>query len=194
MSAREFHLFNRDIRDSVINGTVRYLRTRKGASMKHWIVGLALSLLMAGIAHAHGNISNLPNSVQILQYRMLLYLNPADNVARNNLAMALFRTNKLDEAKAELDKVLKSDASNFNALDGMGIVLLKKEKYREAMDYLQKALSIKEDDMMVHVHLSAVYKKLSMPEKAAAELERAKALSKKPDADKLIQKELKLIM
>jgi len=162
--------------------------------MKHWIAGLALFLLMGGTAHAHGNISNLPNSVQILQYRMLLYLNPKDNVARNNLAMALFRTNKLDEARGELDKVLKSDASNFNALDGMGIVLLKMGKYTEALDYLKKALAIKKDDMMVHVHLAAVYKKLSQPEKAAAELEQAKALSKKPDAEKLIEKELKLIM
>ncbi len=161
--------------------------------MKQLFFALALSLFMAGTVHAHGNISKLPDSVQVLQYRMLLYMDPGDTATRNKLAMALFRTNKLDEAATELETILESDPADFDALDGMGIVLLRKGQYQEALGHLEKARSLKENDMMVHVHLAAVYDKLGRKDKAEAELARARKLASTPEQKKQIDKELQLI-
>ncbi len=161
--------------------------------MKQLFLTIAVSLLMAGTVHAHGNISKLPDSVQVLQYRMLLYMDPGDTATRNKLAMALFRTNKLDEAKAELATVLKDKPSDFDAQDGMGIVLLKSGNYQEALRHLEKARSLRENDMLVHVHLSVVYGKLGQNDKAAAELARARQLATSTEMKQQIDRELKLI-
>ncbi len=161
--------------------------------MKQLFFALAVSLFMATSVHAHGNISKLPDSVQVLQYRMLLYMDPGDNVTRNKLAMALYRTNKLDEARAELETILKNDPANFDAQDGMGIVLLKSGNYQEALQHLEKARSLKKDDMLLHVHLSVAYEKLGQKDKAAAELARARQLATSPEQKKQIAGEMQLI-
>ncbi len=161
--------------------------------MKQLFFAFAVSLLMVGTVHAHGNISNLPDSVQVLQYRMLLYMDPGNNATRNKLAMALYRTGKLDEAKTELGTILKNDPADFDALDGMGIVLLKSGNYQQALQYLEKAQSLRDKDVMVHVHLSAVYDKLGRKDKAAAELARARELATTPAMKQKIDKELQLI-
>ncbi len=161
--------------------------------MKRSFLTLALTLLMATSVHAHGNISKLPDSVQVLQYRMLLYMTPDDTATRNKLAMALYRTNKLDEAKTELETILRRDPANFDAQDGMGIVLLKAGDYQQALQHLEKARSLKEGDMLLHVHLSVVYEKLGQKEKAATELARARELATSPDMKKQVDRELQLI-
>ena len=58
----------------------------------------------------------------------------------------------------------------------MGLVLIRMERYKEALQYLKKAVSVNEHDVMVHVHLSVVYQKMKRPEKAQSELEKARSL------------------
>ena len=55
--------------------------------MQKLFLALCMVLLMAGSAAAHGSISKLPDSVQILQYKMKLYMNEDDADTKNNLAM-----------------------------------------------------------------------------------------------------------
>ena len=161
--------------------------------MKKLCLTFILCLVWVGLAWAHGDISSLPNSAQIMQYRLLLYMSPDDPAPRNNLAMALYRTNQLEEAEKELRHILKRDPLNFNALDGLGIVLIRMDRLQEASEYLNKALKINEKDVMVHVHLSVVYQKMNLPERAQSELEKARSLTSDPVELGNIEKELKLV-
>jgi tetratricopeptide (TPR) repeat protein len=161
--------------------------------MKKLSFTFILCLAWAGWAWAHGDISKLPNSVQIMQYRLLLYMSPDDPDPRNKLAMALYRTNQLEEAEKELRYVLKRDSLNFDALDGLGVVLIKMDRYQEALKYLERAVKINERDVMVHVHLSVVYQKMKLPERSKSELKKARSLTSDPIELENIEKELELV-
>jgi Flp pilus assembly protein TadD len=161
--------------------------------MQKLILALSMILLVAGSAAAHGNISKLPDSVQILQYKMKLYMNADDADTKNKLAMAYFRTNQLDEAKKELASILEKDANNFDALDGMGVVLIKEGNGAEALKYLHRALAINERDVMIHVHLSIAHTQLNQPDLARNEMDKAKSLASGTEELARIQEEVKLI-
>ena len=162
-------------------------------TMKRLSLGFILCLVWAGGAWAHGDISSLPNSVQILQYKLLLHMSPEDPDLRNKLAMAFYRKSQLEEAEKELRHVIERDAANFDALDGLGIVLTKMGKHQEALESLMKAVEVNRQDVMVHVHLSVLYQKMNLPERAQSELEKARALASDPVELEKIEKELKLV-
>lgn len=44
-----------------------------------------ICLIWVELAWAHGDISELPNSVQIMQYRLLIYMDPDDLTSRKGL-------------------------------------------------------------------------------------------------------------
>ncbi len=161
--------------------------------MKQLSLIFIMCLLWSNVAWGHGNISKLPSSVQVMQYKMKLYMDKNNLKSRNGLAMALYRTGKLDNAIKELNTVLKADPENFDATDGMGVILIKKEKYKEALEYLQKAYAMKEKDIMVHVHLAVVYDKLNLADKSKAELEIAGSLVSDASEIENIDKELKIV-
>ena len=161
--------------------------------MKKILIIFAMFMALAATVHAHGNISKLPDSVQILQYQMKLYMNVDDFDSRNNLAMAYFRTGRLEEARKELVYIIDKDAVNFDALDGMGIVLFKMGRNREALEYLNKAVAINPQDMMVHVHLSLVCGKLDMKEQADREMAMARSMAEGPEKLKEIDTEIAII-
>ncbi len=166
---------------------------RKQEKMRKIFLTFVLCLVWTGCAWAHGDISKLPNAAQIMQYRLLLYMTPEDPAPRNGLAMALYITNKFEEAEGELRYILERDPRNFDALDGLGIVLISMERYEEALDYLKKAVAINEQDVMVHVHLSVLYQKMKLPEKAKKELKKAKSLAAGTDELEKIEREFELV-
>jgi tetratricopeptide (TPR) repeat protein len=161
--------------------------------MQKVFFALLLLAVSAGSAGAHGGISKLPDSVQIMQYKMLLYMDENDAETRNNLAMAYFRTNELTEAAQQLEAVLRNDANNFDALDGMGIVLLKQKKPTEALKYLDRALAINARDVMLHVHRSLAHQQLNHPDLARKAMETAKGLTSTLEEIAAIQEEIRLI-
>lgn len=161
--------------------------------MRNLFFTVLMLLLSVSSAAAHGGISKLPDSVQIMQYKMLLYMDSNDIATRNSLAMAYFRTDELAEATKQLEEVLKLDANNFDALDGMGIVLLRQNKGAEAVKYLERALALNDKDMLVHVHLSLAHKQLNQPDLAKKALEAAEKLAATPEAAAEIEKEIELI-
>lgn len=161
--------------------------------MRKLFLILFILLVSAGSAAAHGGISKLPDSVQIMQYKMLLYMDADDTATRNNLAMAYFRTDKLSEAAKQLETILAKDINNFDALDGMGIVLLRQKKEAEALKYLQRALALNDKDMMLHVHISLAHKQLNQTDLAREAMETAKKSASTPEAADEIQEEIKLI-
>ena len=129
----------------------------------------------------------------LFQYKTTLWMNPDDLETRNKLAMAFYLTNKLEEAEEELMYVLRKDPQDFDALDGLGVVLIRKKNYPEALEYLGKAVKINEHDPMVHVHLSAVYHKMNEGEKAKDAWKRAKSLASNRAQVKEMEKEFKLV-
>jgi tetratricopeptide (TPR) repeat protein len=161
--------------------------------MRKLFLPLFILLLSAGSVAAHGGISKLPDSVQIMQYKMLLYMDADDAETRNNLAMAYFRKNDPSEAAKQLETILLKDANNFDALDGMGIVLLRQKKGIDALKYLERAASLNNKDMMVHVHLSLAHQQLKQPELAEKAMKVAKKIASTPEAFSEIQEEIKLI-
>ena len=152
-----------------------------------------ICLVWVELAWAHGDISKLPDSVQIMQYRLLIYMDPDDLTSRNSLAIALYRTNELEEAEKELRYIVERDSQNFDAQDGLGIVLIKAGRYQEALQCLEKAIEINEEDVMVHVHLSVLYQKTGLPERAKSELDKARSLASQSVELENIEKELKIV-
>jgi len=128
-----------------------------------------------------------------MQYKLVLYMDPDDAAARNKLGLVLYRTNQMEEAEKEFEYILENDGSNFDALDGLGIVLIKKEKYQEALQHLDKAMGINDQDIMVHVHLSVVYQKMKLPEKAEKELAKARSLAADQKEIENIEAELRTV-
>jgi tetratricopeptide (TPR) repeat protein len=161
--------------------------------MKKLCVQLILCLVGTGLAWGHADIEGLPDAAAILAYKQILYLDPDDLATRNKLAMAFFRKNQLEDAKKELTYVLKKDPRNFDALDGFGVVLIKTARYEEALQYLKKAVAMNDEDMMVHVHLSAAYQKLRLSQDAQKELKKARSLAADRRQVKCIDEELRLV-
>ena len=161
--------------------------------MKKLSVTIALCLVWVASAWAHSDLSQFPSSVQIVQYKTSLWMNPDDLETRNKLAMAFYLTNKLEEAEEELMYVLKKDPQDFDALDGLGVVLIRKKNYPEALDSLGKAVKINEHDVMVHVHLSAVYHKMNEQDKAKDAWKKAKSLAKSRAQRKEMEQEFKYV-
>ena len=161
--------------------------------MQKLLLALSLIVLMASSAAAHGNISKLPDSVQILQYKMKLYLNEDDVDTKNNLAMVYVRTGQFQEAKDQLTAVLEKDQHNFNALDEMGVVLIMEGKADKALEYLQRAQSVNDKDVLLYVHFSLAHDQLQQAESAKKTMDKAKALASSPDELTKIDKEVKFM-
>ncbi len=149
-----------------------------------------LLFLFPVLAWGHGDVSKLPPSVQILQYNMLLYMNPGDNAVRNKMALACIAAGKLDEAEKQLEQVLEKEPQNFDALDEMGLVLLKKGDSRGAFDYFSRAAAVKPEDMMVYVHKYEALYTMGKVDDAEKELAHAKALARSEGDRKRIETEI----
>jgi len=133
-------------------------------------------LLLTNPVWAHLDVEGLPDSVAIIAYKQTIYVNPDDLTARNRLAMALCKTGDLKDAEDQLRYVLDKDPQNFNALDGLGVVYMKMDRHEEAMKYFNKAVEMNDEDVMVHVHLAAVYYKMQEKDKARTEWQKARSL------------------
>jgi len=104
-------------------------------------------------ATAHVEKGTMPDSVAEVEYRILLEFKPGNLEVRNKLGMILFRSDKFDEAASEFDYVLKKDPENIDALTALGRVNTKLSNYKQAIGLLQKALTIRPDDMHIYYYL-----------------------------------------
>ncbi len=120
-------------------------------------------------------------------------MNESDVGLRNKLAMAYFRNNQYEEAKEQLEAVLKLDNENFDALDGLGIVLFKMGENKKAQIYLKKAVEMNPEDVMAHVHLALNYEKLNLSELSKKELGLAKSQASGPEELEALEEEIELL-
>lgn len=89
-------------------------------------------------------------------FRRALEIQPGDDIARVNLAMALMDQGRLKEAEQELRTMIQEKAGYVDAYYGLGIILDKQGRKNEAVDYLEKALEFKPDYTEVRSNLGII--------------------------------------
>ncbi|HEX6956553.1 MAG TPA: tetratricopeptide repeat protein [Ferrovibrio sp.] len=93
----------------------------------------------------------------LLQHRKAIALAPSEMRYRENYAISLIKTGHeraYREAEAELSIVLDKKPNRVNALAAMGAVLLKQQRHRAALPYLEQALSIGGEQFEVLINCS----------------------------------------
>ncbi len=95
------------------------------------------------LAHYTGEL--LPDSVAVMEYQMIISMQPNDTLTRNKLGMVYLRQNKLDKAKEQFLEILKIDPRNFDALDSLGIVSTRLGDFRGAVQWYTEALKVRND-------------------------------------------------
>jgi tetratricopeptide (TPR) repeat protein len=99
------------------------------------------------------------------------------------------RGEKLDRARALIERALKEDPRNAAYLDSMGWVLFKLGRTEEALDYVLKAVHYsEEEDATLFDHLGDIYAVLGRQDKAREAWK--KSLSLEPNEQ--VRKKLEL--
>ena len=95
---------------------------------------------------------------------------PENAAAQVILAELEFQEGHFDRAKALFNSVLKLDADQTAALVGLGKIASLEKKYREAVNYFQKALDLEPEATVVHYLLGLSYRDLGDEAKAEKHL------------------------
>lgn len=100
-------------------------------------------------------------------YRACLDINSDYVPALNNLAY-LYANNyqNLDEALQLAVRAFKQKPTEPGIMDTLGYVLIRKERFGEALPYLEKSASLLPKDATIQLHLSLAYQGLGKHEKA----------------------------
>ena len=125
----------------------------KNHNLRLTLLSGVLFFFFCSPATAHVEKGTMPDSVAEVEYRILLEFKPGNLEVRNKLGMILYRSEKFDEAATEFNYVLKKDPKNSAALTALGLVNTKLSNYQQAIGLLQKALTIKPDDMHIYYYL-----------------------------------------
>ena len=74
---------------------------------------------------------------------------------------------KLDQARALIEKAVQAEPKNAAYLDSLGWVLFKLHQPKEALDYMLKAVALSDEpDATLFDHLGDIYAALNQPDKA----------------------------
>ncbi|MDG1874881.1 MAG: hypothetical protein P8J27_13280, partial [Mariniblastus sp.] len=106
-------------------------------------------------------------------------LDPRFGVVANNLAWFLVNDTEnpdLDRAFELSSEVVKRFPNNPAMLDTHATVLMKQEKYDEALVHFEKALAVIRDKKIMHTKLAFVYEKLGMDDMKEVHLRKAAQL------------------
>lgn len=147
-----------------------------------FLVGLLTLLAGPEQGRCHVTDTDMPDAVAETEYQILLEFEPGKTEIRNKLAMVLLRKKRYTEAEKELRTVLAAEPTNYNALDGLGLVMTRTGKVREAVDHFLAAIKANPQDVMVHYHLGQAYAALGDHEAARKAYRQALALASQPAA------------
>lgn len=121
--------------------------------------------------------------------------NPDDTSVNNDLGYLYADQGKnLEKAESMIRKALAAEPENGAYLDSLGWVLFKREKYEEALPYLEKAVknSPGAGDETLWEHLADVQERLKQPVKAAENWKKALEFAEKaPFPDKKLIERVK---
>ncbi|OGR01255.1 MAG: hypothetical protein A2511_15145 [Deltaproteobacteria bacterium RIFOXYD12_FULL_50_9] len=115
-------------------------------------LGLYCSITVPSISQAHVGTESIPVIAE-MEYRIYVDLNPKDIELRNKYGMLLLNRNKISEAESQFTLILSMAPKNFDAMDALGLVRIKQQRYPEAVKLLQDAIVINPKDVAVYLHL-----------------------------------------
>lgn len=107
------------------------------------------------------------------EYRLALADDPNNLKARQNLALALVRQNRIDEAMAEIEAALEADPSSPAAHNTLAMLLTQVGRIEEAETHLLVALQTDPDAKRVHFNLAQLRLRSNRPEEAIPHFDRA---------------------
>ena len=105
-----------------------------------WVFVLFISL--SGIVYAHHITDSTPDAITEMEYRIKLDLNPDDVETRYKFGTVLYRLGKMDEAMEQYQEVLKNSPRHFHSYEGIGLIMMNKQEYEEAVSWFDKAIKI----------------------------------------------------
>jgi tetratricopeptide (TPR) repeat protein len=98
---------------------------------------------------------------------------------------------RLEEAHGYIEKALDVEPENGAFLDSMGWVYYKMERYQEAREYLEEAVSrmdpSQQENYVIFDHLGDVYLKLDMPDSAVEAWRKALLMKQEPGIEEKIR-------
>jgi Flp pilus assembly protein TadD len=116
---------------------------RKAVELSGGVVTVGFANVLSEIAAAYAAKQNHEKSAENL--RRVIYLRPDDAEARARLAFALYSLDRYDEAEAEARNSLALRPNVAGTWNTLGLILLRKQKYRDAADAFQKVIDAEPD-------------------------------------------------
>ncbi|WP_449258989.1 tetratricopeptide repeat protein [Chlorobium limicola] len=142
----------------------------KQPEKERWLYLQAASTL----AMSYDKLGQTEKSIDM--YRRILFLEPGNTLAMNNLAyMLAIEGRDLETAKTLATKAVAEEPDNPVYLDTLGWVLFRLGAWQEALVHLEKAASLAPHEVEIIGHLIDVYEKLGMQDKAGKLREMIKA-------------------
>jgi tetratricopeptide (TPR) repeat protein len=188
--------------DEAIGQLQEAIRLQPGSELAHYNLGIALERkgrtdeaisqyqeairLKPDYADAHHNLGGLLDrkgqaEEAIRQYLEVLRLKPDDAEVNNSLGyLWAERGEKLDQARALIQKAVQKEPQNAAYLDSLGWVLFKQNRPGEALNYQLRAIqNCSQPEALLYDHLGDIYAALNHRDKAAEAWR--KSLSVEPD-------------
>lgn len=107
------------------------------------------------------------------EWRAVLKASPGDDIARHELATALFLSQDYKTVLPELLEFLKAEPDSVNLNFFVGDSLLQTEQVQQAVPYLEKALKLDPKLLAAHASLGLCYARLGASRKAIPHLKAA---------------------
>ncbi len=138
------------------------LKSGQPAEAKRWADSLrrlepgnADALILS--AQAEMNLGNLEAAIESI--RGAIQIDPHDLDIRADLGNLYLQTKKTELARDEFERMLRSDAKNVQALNGIATCLFQQMDFRGSEAKLKQALTIDPSDPQTRMNLALVYSK-----------------------------------
>lgn len=106
-----------------------------------------------------------------------LTLQPNYVEARYNLATALHRLQRYEEAAVHYRQVVAVDTGNADAHNNLGAALQELKRFDEAIEHFQKTLALAPNHTQAHNNLATAFKEIGRFDEAAAHYQKALAIN-----------------
>jgi len=145
---------------------------------RRWVCGIASASVFAALMGCAWRQTSFWRDSETL-WTHALACTSRNNVAHNNLGLALAGRDRLDEAMAHYREALEIKPSHVEALTNLGVAFARLGRFGEAMAQYRQALEIKPDAAETHYDLGVALARLGRFDEAMAHYR--KALEIKPD-------------
>ncbi|WP_145963109.1 XrtA/PEP-CTERM system TPR-repeat protein PrsT [Litorilituus sediminis] len=104
--------------------------------------------------------SNEQRAEKVKHYQILHDFLPKDPLILNNLAWNQYKLGQMTQALENIGKAYKVQPENSAILASYGVILSEDKQYKQAIDYLQRAIAAGSQDKAVKDHLDSALKHL----------------------------------